>query len=571
MKNKIWKKLLAACLVSTMAMGTIQVYATEADSDKPDTWIADRTITIQVYVNDIGYNLPSDLDATLVAQELKERTDISVEFKYTPGDSDSSVMAAHLASGEVADVVVGYLNNSTRKEFPIIKKAADEGLFADISEYLKDTEVYSKYYEEGYLPQDTYNNIVFREDFDGAVYFLHLCIDEEDTSMVWDPSEEYLGGFFIQQKIVDELGIDVTSIRTQEQLYDLLVQIKDAGFVDDNGNEMYPMGPRIWGGNADSVDYLTKNDNWGVSKGFNITEDGQVLHEAETDYVYDRINYVRSLIAEDLLHPEFFTIDETRAKELVNSKSVAIIADTHNYMTEIYSNEDWIPLGPLDDIVGYNGEYVSGKSGYGFAAISSEAENPEEIVQFLDYLSTYEGQLLVNYGIEGVTYNMVDGYPVLTDEAKEKIATGDTDWQINEIGAYFGGQGLYAFNFMLTNINNMKNFGETRPGAASDDNVYQRAVDIATEYERELTLLPGLGANAYLTTEGMEDVKTSYELLNYNEMLVQAIYANSDEDVVAIVESFRDQLKLAGIDEYYTLLEEMYAENPESIAFIPCN
>lgn len=571
MKNKIWKKLLAACLVSTMAMGTIQVYATEADSDKPDTWIADRTITIQVYVNDIGYNLPSDLDATLVAQELKERTGISVEFKYTPGDSDSSVMAAHLASGEVADVVVGYLNNSTRKEFPIIKKAADEGLFADISEYLKDTEVYSKYYEEGYLPQDTYNNIVFREDFDGAVYFLHLCIDEEDTSMVWDPSEEYLGGFFIQQKIVDELGIDVTSIRTQEQLYDLLVQIKDAGFVDDNGNEMYPMGPRIWGGNADSVDYLTKNDNWGVSKGFNITEDGQVLHEAETDYVYDRINYVRSLIAEDLLHPEFFTIDETRAKELVNSKSVAIIADTHNYMTEIYSNEDWIPLGPLDDIVGYNGEYVSGKSGYGFAAISSEAENPEEIVQFLDYLSTYEGQLLVNYGIEGVTYNMVDGYPVLTDEAKEKIATGDTDWQINEIGAYFGGQGLYAFNFMLTNINNMKNFGETRPGAASDDNVYQRAVDIATEYERELTLLPGLGANAYLTTEGMEDVKTSYELLNYNEMLVQAIYANSDEDVVAIVESFRDQLKLAGIDEYYTLLEEMYAENPESIAFIPCN
>ena len=36
-------------------------------------------------------------------------------------------------------------------------------------------------------------------------------------------------------------------------------------------------------------------------------------------------------------------------------------------------------------------------------AISAEAENPEEIFEFFDWLSTVEGQTIAQYGVEGVS------------------------------------------------------------------------------------------------------------------------------------------------------------------------
>ena len=36
--------------------------------------------------------------------------------------------------------------------------AAKDGMFADISSMLKNSTVYSKYYEDGFLPADTYSN-----------------------------------------------------------------------------------------------------------------------------------------------------------------------------------------------------------------------------------------------------------------------------------------------------------------------------------------------------------------------------------------------------------------------------
>ena len=42
-------------------------------------------------------------------------------------------MASQLAAGNIPDAIICYLNNSTRPEFPILLKAAKEGMFADVS------------------------------------------------------------------------------------------------------------------------------------------------------------------------------------------------------------------------------------------------------------------------------------------------------------------------------------------------------------------------------------------------------------------------------------------------------
>lgn len=125
----------------------------------------------------------------------------------------------------------------------------------------------------------------------------------------------------------------------------------------------------------DTIEYICPGLKWGVSDDYNIDEDGNVRHEAEKDSIYDEIDYVRKLLNEGLMNPEFFTMDSTRAEEVSRNHNSAIIADVHNYQDIIYGNDDWIPLGPLNDISGDNKKVTHGKTAYGCMAISADAEN----------------------------------------------------------------------------------------------------------------------------------------------------------------------------------------------------
>lgn len=558
MKN--FSRLLSMVLAALLALTLVPAMAEQ----HPDSWIADRTIVIQAYVDDIGYTLPDDLMSTPVMQKIKELTGISLDIRYTPGDDDTSVMASQMAAGNIPDVILSYLNNSTRPEFPILLKAAKEGLFCDVTEFMKNSQVYSRYFEDGYLPVDARENIAFRKDLDGT-YIIPLQIAAVDRSTEYNVNDVYVGGMYIRADIAEALSVEPNTIHTEDELYDLLVKIKEGNFTDDNGNAIYPLGPKYWGGSISALDYVCASYSLSpFQSDYGMIEDGKIVHEAETDYVYKKINFVRKLLSEDLMHPEFFTMDATRAEELCKSKGVAIIGEVHNYEDIIYSSEDWVPLGRMNDATGAHVSYTSGKGMYGCWSISSEAEKPEEIFRFFDWLSTYEGQLTALYGVEGLSYEMVNGYPVVTDEVQAKLDAGDSDWLINNVGASFGGAGCYFFTFVLTNKDAEEVFGEARPGAGKGT-TYARAVELSEKYPYEIVKVSGLDASSYLSVVELADVKASMDLLNYDEMIVQAAFANSDDDVKAIVESFRAQLKAAGIERFYEYVDAVHAENPESI------
>ena len=49
------------------------------------------------------------------------------------------------------------------------------------------------------------------------------------------------------------------------------------------------------------------------------------------------------------------------------------------------------------------------------AAITTACEDVEAAIRFLDFWYSEEGSLMKNFGTEGVSYEMVDGYPTYTD------------------------------------------------------------------------------------------------------------------------------------------------------------
>ena len=92
-------------------------------------------------------------------------------------------------------------------------------------------------------------------------------------------------------------------------------------------------------------------------------------------------------------------------------------------------------------------------------------------------------------------------------------------------------------------------------------------MQIATDYPYEKQLVTGLKATAYMSADELSMVKAQMDLLNYEETVVQACFAETDEEVTAIIESFRAQLKSAGIEQFEAYVKGVFEEDPDAVCF----
>lgn len=543
---------------NTSSTETTSDKAVDKPADKPDTWIADRHIVFRTFDDDIGLGLPDDQINNEIAQKIKELTGITFEVQFTAANSMSEALMTALATGDLPDAINYYLNNSARPEMGIVLKAAREGMFTDVAPYLKESKVYSKYFEPGYLPSDSYNNIIQRPEFNGATYIVHMRIPRTETSQDY----KMRGGMFIQKDIADTLGIKPWEIRTQDDLYELLKKIKAGNFKDVNGKIITPLGPSLWGGSMRN--YVNTNLTFGGT-GFGMV-DGKIIHEAETDLVIKQVEFFQKLLREDLMHPEFFTMDNTRAEEACRSNSFGIIEDVHNHM-DIFEDSEYYPVGPLLDYEGKDIEFKSGKSGYGAWSIPSTAKNPEEIVKFADFMASKEGKLLWQYGIEGKHYDMVDGKPMVKREILDLMENDpDTAMQLN---IWMGGAGSqWGVPFGQTDNDFEEDFGELIYGSKLDPSkneiplfLYNYGRD---KRQQEVVYTEGFSPNAYLN-DWANATQLKPILDTYDDLRVKAIYSKSMDEVEKIFDNYRQQLEKAGIGEFEEYLLQIYNEDPKQL------
>ena len=527
----------------------------EDKTEKPDTWIADRTITGLVFqsAGDVG----ADTMSPEIAAYIKERTGITLELQGITSEDSTQALAAGLAAGDLPDFIAYYLNNSGRPEFPMLLKASNEGMFHDIAPYLKECETYGKYFEDGYLPTDTKKNIMMREDQDGATYLVHMAIDRQAAA----EGEKTIGGLYIKKDIVEDLGIDPSTINTSEQLLNLMEKIKDGGYTDENGNPVTPLGPTIWGGSDREWPY---NDLvWTGASGEKFWKDGEeVKHESMTDFGENRVKHIRGLLENGLMHPEFYTMEENRAKEGIVNGSFGIVADMHNYKPE-NADMKYIPLGPINRVDGTNNKVMPYKSGYAGWSIPSTTENPEEVVKFADWLAGPEGKLLYFYGLEGVHYDLVDGKPVAK---KELVELKEKDEEAAKKEGFRGVRAFWGEHLAFTDMDNIEQFGESSWGAnqtkdAGEETTAQKIIELANWDKRyaEKTVIDGLSPRSYLFEFEGEDGKLTTVLDEWDEAIVKAIYAGSEEDAMKILENAKNKLQDNKIEDFCKLLRDKEA------------
>jgi putative aldouronate transport system substrate-binding protein len=566
--SKKWAKyfaipMVAAMLIAGCSNGNKNNTETPAPGDtaevtsvpegKPATWIADRKLKGLVFMGTDDYT--EDMNPEIKAK-IKEQTGIDFEIEIMKAEKSIDGLIAGIAANDLPDFVAFYLNNSGRPEMPVVLKAAREGMFTDLAPLMKDTKVYSKYLQDDYLPLDTKYGVMFRPEFNGAAYFVHMNINRQGGYL----SNKYVGGAYIRKDIADSLGVDPRTIKTSAEVYELAKKIKAGDFKDNNGSPVIPIGPSFWGGK--DVSPAFKDLQWGEDdQRIKKSKDGQILHEAETEYPMKKVEYFQKLLKEKLIHPEYFTIDESRATEGALNGSWAIIGDAHNYQ-EFNQDMHYLPLGPIDNVDGPYQMQVSFKSGYSAWAIPTTTKNPADIVKFADYLASKEGKLIWKYGLEGRDYTLgADGFPIVKQEVmdlKEKDPNEAKKLGFQGVGNSWGD--------LLggTDTDNLADFGEMQYGDKLKKEDNNGALKLIEYWNFEEKYKNAKIVDSYVPTAFLGEFDRATELKTaldaYNETLIRAYYGKSLDDAKKMLDSNLKQLKSAGLDDYLKLLAEKDAD-----------
>jgi putative aldouronate transport system substrate-binding protein len=190
------------------------------------------------------------------------------------------------------------------------------------------------------------------------------------------------------------------------------------------------------------ADAQPDNGQWLIDENYNVI----YKHHTEEEKEYFR--WLNRMYNEGILDPNFATqTDDDYIAKLANGQVVAITDAEWHYNQ---ANQALIASGKIDStycglpvtlradqkcpMLLYQGLQV----GWG-AAITTSCKDPVRAVKFLDFLCSDEGQILYNWGIEGVNYFLDEnGMPYRT---AEEIAAAQSDPDYSKktgIGNYTG-------------------------------------------------------------------------------------------------------------------------------------
>lgn len=225
-------------------------------------------------------------------------------------------------------------------------------------------------------------------------------------------------GLYIRQDWLDQLGLAVPE--TFDELHDVL-----AAFKNQIPGCNYPMLlTQNWDysnngfvGGFDTSGYGTSSD---LSY---FVEDGKVQAGILSDNYRDYIQMLRDWFAEGILgEPSMNMQNAFPINEYILSNQCGFAFGQSDTLSESSKQQagGTYDMEPIKAIVREKGDtfklYANkGQTGNGGWAITTACEYPEEAAKVINWMWTEDGYKAMNFGVEGETYNMVDGKVEYTD------------------------------------------------------------------------------------------------------------------------------------------------------------
>ena len=343
---------------------------------------------------------------TVYWQELQERTGVELKFQHVVDSGSNTTEAFNIliASGDYPDII----------QYPWINYPGGPAAAIEDGVIMPLNDIFEKYCPNITAFLESHPNIAKMISTEDGTYYCFPFLrgtEYENNTLLFSE------GWVWRKDLLDKAGLDIPE--TPEELYNVLVAFKEMGV-------QIPLSLR-----ADHVSRVLSPgfDSFAESsdKSFYV-EDGVVHNGLAEPQRKDYLKYVNKLYSEGLLDNDYLSVDKNKlGVNVLNGLCGAAYApggsgigtwlpimQSSDPSVELVSSRPISPeKGRLSKFSKMNDLYdASGSS----SAITTACKDIETVARFLDYSYSEEGMLFDNFGVEGDTYTMIDGYPTYTNK-----------------------------------------------------------------------------------------------------------------------------------------------------------
>lgn len=398
------KKVLALLLTLMLLMGTLAVALAEPEALTLPLSEEKVTFTYWKPMHTNASKLLKDYNDNEVYQELEKRTNVHIEWIHPVAGQEAEQFNLLVAANDLPDFVC----MESGASYPGgVAKAIEDGVFLPLEEYISEycpnlTAIFEKYPD--IRKQFTTN--------EGHIWGMGEVMLPEDNP---DPISPWAGPA-IRKDWLDDLGLEMP--RTIEDWHNVLVAFRDQKgakvplILSKSG---LPWAGQFLGAYDVAVDFYRVGN--------------EVMYGPLQEGYKQYLAMMRDWYQEGLLDVDFpSTASDANfyAEYLTTGKAGAIdvtfqdIVPLYNSLLNGEGEVAAVPYPKMnkDDILHIGNityEVETGHSTVYLNAKTLDAKRLPIALKWWDYMYSDEGYMLCNYGIEGRSYNMVDGKPVFTD------------------------------------------------------------------------------------------------------------------------------------------------------------
>lgn len=360
--------------------------------------ITDRPVTLTCWASlnsNVAQHSTSYSEIPLY-KELEKRTGVKVEFLHPPAGQESEQFNLMIASNELPDLIeYNWLSYPGGPE-----KALQDGIIIPLNDII---DKYAPNLKKYYAQHEDIEKMVKTDN--GNYYCFPFIRGDEFLLVFYGPQ--------LRKDWLDEYGLQVpTTISEWETVLKELMNKKglDAGITLSGTSEISTGGFIV--------------SAFGVLYGF-MQDNGKVKYGPIEPGFKDALAVLEKWYREGILDPDFAAQDaKTKDAKITGGRVAAYVGYAGSGMgryTPLARQEN-----PKYELVGApwptlnKGEIpITGQIDHPFpgngTAITTKCKEVEIAAKWLDYAYSEEGHMLFNFGIEGESYVMVDGYPKYTE------------------------------------------------------------------------------------------------------------------------------------------------------------
>ena len=338
---------------------------------------------------------------TAVSDKILEKTGVKINFEI-PVKDDGDKLATMIAGNKLPDLVTLQVGDLTRINL------AEDGYVYSITDM-------AKLWAPNFLSNYDSEIQTYFAASDGDLYGMpHLYYSNADMK-AYEEQDGYLlpnSVFLAREDLLDWYQQNYPNAHptTPDGFLQMCLTVKNScPLYQSNGFSTVQLASFSATEENEALKILTQY--FGYEK---EDENGNLKSKYEDERYEEAFMYLNRLYREGLIADSDFT--DTKAavgQNISNGRPFVTFVTPQNYQSYFYNwnrnnkDKEYVPIvftnkdGDAPLLTNLAG------SGYLYTMVSTNCDRPDRVMKLLDFLSSYEGQMLMLYGIEGEHYEYV--------------------------------------------------------------------------------------------------------------------------------------------------------------------